>query len=190
MLPNIFFSGFAGSGKSFLVEYLKKHYGAIQAKFAFPVYGIAKDWFNMQGKDRTLLQLIGTDVARNLINSEIWVDRFKEDIKIVEYIYKQKYNRLPFFTSDDCRFKNEKDALTDLGWIGIWLDVPYEIRKQRLIGRDGTAQEETLNHISESGMNEFKNELIQLDASGTLEKMYQNLEETLFHIQQLQNENL
>lgn len=179
MLPNIYFSGFAGSGKSYLVEYLKNKYKAIQAKFAFPVYGIARDWFNMQGKDRALLQLIGTDVGRNLIDQNLWINRFKEDIKIVENIYIQKYNTIPLFTSDDCRFKNEHLTLKELGWVGIWLDVPFEIRKQRLIGRDGSAQEETLNHISEVAMNEFKNELIQLDASGNLDHTYQRLEEVL-----------
>jgi len=177
--PNIFFSGFAGSGKSFCVRYLQNKHDAKLAKWAYPVYGIAEDWFGMKQKDRALLQLIGTDVGRQKINPDIWVNRFKEDVQIVEEVYFQKFGIKPLFVSDDTRFVNEVRTLQDLGWVGIWLDVSYDIRKARLIKRDGSAQEETLNHISETGMNEFKHELIQLEASGSLEETYNNLEVVL-----------
>jgi dephospho-CoA kinase len=183
---NIFVCGYAGAGKTFCSEYIKKKYGHTQTKFARPVYSIANELCGMTKKDRGLLQLIGTDIGRST-DPDIWINRFKQDITIAEEVNKRLGNDNGF-VSDDCRFLNEYKVLNELGWIGIYLDVDPEIRKQRLIGRDGSAQEETLNHIAETSLDDFKDLLIKVDASGTPEKMYTNLEETLDHIRKEQNE--
>lgn len=178
-MKNVYFSGKAGAGKTFACEYLKKTYGAIQAKFAFPVYGLAKDYFNMQGKDRHLLQYIGTDAGRDLIDTNIWVNRFKEDIRIVTHTAKVLYNKSLFFVSDDVRFPNEHEVLKSMGWVGIYLNVSDELRIKRLGKRDGDAQVGTLNHSSETSIDLFKNELIQVDASVSLDEMYKQIETIL-----------
>lgn len=175
MLPNIYFVSGAGAGKSYACKYLIDNYQYIQSKFANSVYMLANSYFNMQGKDRKLLQIIGTEVGRNTLGENIWIDRFEQDIKIVT-LAAQRMNKTVSFVSDDCRFPNEHEMLKKMGWVGVYLNVPKEIRIQRLIGRDGTAQEETLNHISEIAHEAFKDELYSLDASGTLEQTYQNIE--------------
>lgn len=175
-LPNLFFSGFAGAGKSYCCQYVVEKYNAKISKFAYPVYGIARDWFQMTGKDRALLQLIGTECGRNLISKNLWINRFVEDLEIVEAVSLIRDNCKPLFVSDDCRFINEVELLKDLGWVGIWVNASDEVRKQRLQKRDGTAQEETLSHVSETEMNNFKDSLIQLDSNGTLEQTYANLD--------------
>ena len=76
---------------------------------------------------------------------------------------------------DDCRFPNEHQTLKDLGFVGIYIDVSDDIRKKRLMGRDGTTQEDTLNHKSEVLIDSFKDDLISLDGSGSLEESYKNL---------------
>ena len=55
-LPNIYICGKAGAGKTYAAKYLMEKCGYIQAKFAFPVYGLAYDYFHMDKKDRLLLQ--------------------------------------------------------------------------------------------------------------------------------------
>lgn len=176
MLPNIYFSGRAGSGKSFCCQYIKDKYGSLQAKFANPVYMIAEKYFGMTQKDRFLLQTIGTEIGRNTIDKSIWVNQLIRDLEIVKGTSKLLYNKDVSFVSDDTRFMGEHEVLKKAGWVGIWLLVTDEERKRRLIGRDGTAQEETLNHSSETEMLQFKDDLIQLDANGTLDETYTNLE--------------
>jgi len=178
-LPNIYFVGKAGAGKSYGAKYLIEKYKYQVAKFAYPVYMIAEKYFGMTSKDRKLLQVIGTDAARDHINSEIWVNRFQEDMRIIK-ITTQKLNLpIPKFVMDDCRFPNEHRILTKLGFVGIYLNVPDEIREKRLVGRDGTSQKNTLQHKSETLIDTFKDNLIQLDGSGDLEQTYRQLNDLL-----------
>lgn len=183
---NIGFVGKAGAGKTYLSKYLVKHYQYLPAKMATSIYGIAKQYFGMDetNKDRKLLQVLGTDVARNQIDTDIWVKRFAEDTEIVKRTYQKLYNKNVNFCSDDTRFVNEFDILSKNNWILVYLAVPEEIRRQRLIARDGDAQESTLNHISEKEIDIFKDKCYQLDASGSLETTYRKLEEFLEFLRQ------
>ncbi len=178
-LPNIYFVGKAGAGKSYSANFMIKKYGYGVAKFAYPVYMIAEKYFNMTSKDRRLLQVIGTDAGRDQVDSEIWVNRFKEDMKIIRLTAKILERPVPKFVMDDCRFPNEHEILKELGFVGIYIDVPDEIRKIRLIGRDGTAQEGTLNHKSETLIDSFKDDLIKLDGTGSLEESFRQLNKLL-----------
>lgn len=175
-LPNFYICGKAGAGKTFVAKYLIKKLGYIQAKFAFPVYAIAYDYFDMEDKDRELLQTIGTECAREAVGADIWVNRFVEDIRIVKLTRQKLGLPVAGLVCDDCRFKNEEITLSKNGWIGLFLDVSDEIRIQRLCKRDGDAQISTLQHSSELGVDEFKDKLIQVDASGTLEETYTQLD--------------
>lgn len=174
-LPNIYFVGKAGAGKSYSANFMIKKYGYGVAKFAYPVYMIAEKYFNMKDKNRKLLQVIGTDAARDQIDSEIWVERFKQDMNIVKLTAEKLNITIPKFVMDDCRFPNEHKVLKELGFIGIYINVSDKKRRQRLIGRDGTTQENTLNHKSETLIDTFKDDLIQLDGSGSLEESYRIL---------------
>jgi len=186
--PNVYFASGAGGGKTYCARYLIEKYGYIQSKIANPVYDLCRQYFGMVNKNRKLLQFLGTDVGRKLVSDNIWVDRFMQDIFIVEETYKQLYNKEVSFVSDDCRFRNEHKALKEMGWIGIYLSVPEEIRLKRLTSRDGDAQVKNLTHVSETELETFKDELITVDSSGTLEQTYQNLEETLEYIRKEKSE--
>jgi dephospho-CoA kinase len=178
-LPNIYFVGKAGAGKSYSAKFMIKKYGYGVAKFAYPVYMIAEKYFGMINKDRKLLQVIGTDAGRDQIDSEIWVKRFKQDMTIIRLTAKILNRSIPKFVMDDCRFPNEHQVLKDLGFVGIYINVSDEKRKERLIGRDGTAQEKTLNHKSESLIDTFKDDLIKVDGNGSLEDSYKALNDLL-----------
>ena len=66
---NIGFVGKGGSGKSYLCRYLIQKYNYVPAKMATSLYGIAKQYFGMdeKNKDRRLLQYMGTDIGRKEI---------------------------------------------------------------------------------------------------------------------------
>ena len=185
---NIFFSGEAGSGKTYCSNYLINKHGYIPGKLALPVYSMAGHYFGMKNKDRNLLQTIG-DVGRNEISKNIFIDRFQEDQYMVEKSYEILYNTKVKFVLDDTRYNNEYEILNEAGWVGIYIDVNPKIREQRLLIRDGDSQKETLNHASEKEFELFKNKLIKLDGNGSLEQMYEKLEETLEHIIKQKNED-
>jgi len=129
---NIYICGPAGAGKTYTAKYLIQKFKFLGAKVAFPVYGLAYDYFHMDKKDRKLLQTIGTEGARDVVDSDIWVNRFIEDIKIVETTRKLLDLPKVGFVCDDCRFENEHKTLKENGWIGLYLNVSDEIRLERL----------------------------------------------------------
>lgn len=175
MTSDIFFAGKAGAGKSYCLKYLVEKYGYIQKKMATPVYSIAQEIFGMVEKDRKMLQIIGTDVGRQYIEEDIWINRMIEDVEIAHEAARLLGKELKL-ACDDVRFTNEAYCLKDMGWIGIYLDCPDDIRIKRLEKRDGTAQLETLGHVSEREVDEFKSDLIQINSSGSLEDMYKQID--------------
>jgi len=182
--PNFYIVGKAGAGKTFMANYLIEKYNYSRAKMANSVYMIAEKYLDMnpEKKDRDLLQFLGTDVGRELVDTDIWVKRFVDDVWIAQETSKGLYNKELKFVSDDIRFPNEHEVLKEAGWIGFYLDVSDEIRVKRLEGRDGDACVDKLQHASETALEGFKDELIKIDVSGTLEQSYQNLEETLEYV--------
>ncbi len=175
----MYFVAPAGAGKTFGARYLVEKYGYVPAKFAYPVYHIAQDYFGMKDKDRRLLQVIGTDAGRNQLDPDIWVQRFSEDLCIVQETRRIMGLDPVAFVVDDVRFPNEHEALKSMGWVGIYLDVPPALRLARLEKRDGSAQEGTLGHESETKIEEFRSKLTIVDASGSLEDMYARIEKAL-----------
>ena len=181
-MKNIYFVGKAGAGKSYASKYLCEKYNYILAKFAYPVYHLAEDYCGMIQKDRKLLQIIGTDIGREKFGIDIWVQRFIQDLAIIKKTYQRLYNQEVRFVSDDVRFINEHNVLKSNDWVGIYLDVPDNIRIERLKRRDGNPQINTLNHSSEKAIDSFKKELIIIDASGSLENTYNELEKVIYRI--------
>lgn len=164
-LPNVYLVGGAGAGKSITAQFLIETLDYRTAKFAYPVYDIARNYFGMKEKDRKMLQLIGTEAGRDFIDRDIWVKRFIEDTKIANRAA-QLMNLGGFqFVSDDVRFRNEHELLKAAGWMGFYLESPAEKRLERLQERDGRTQQEALGHQSELEMESFKGELIAIDAS-------------------------
>jgi dephospho-CoA kinase len=175
MALNVYLVGKAGSGKTSVAQGLITTHGYTAAKFAYPIYDIARNYFGMKDKDRRLLQVIGTDIGRATVSPDIWVRRLMEDISMVRTA-REKLGLPPAcFVLDDCRFLNEHRALTAFGWCGIYLDVSDEIRIKRLQGRDGDAQVATLDHESEKSVDSFSSELVYVDASIGLPRMLEQI---------------
>ncbi len=187
--PNIYMVGKAGAGKTYMANYLIEKYKYSRAKMANSVYMIAEKYLGMnpEKKDRDLLQFLGTDIGREQVDNDIWVDRFVDDVWIAQETAKGLYGKELKFVSDDIRFPNEHKVLKEAGWIGIYLNVPDDIRVERLTKRDGDACVDKLEHASETALDGFKDDLIQIDVSGSLEQSYENLEQTLEHIRRTEN---
>tara|TARA_Y100000389_G_C17467926_1_gene527440 strand:- start:3838 stop:4596 length:759 start_codon:yes stop_codon:yes gene_type:complete len=116
--------GKMGTGKSHLAEYLKNYYGFYITSFAKRLKQLAKELFNMTGKDRGLLIDFATKMRD--IDKAVWIRAMfcsiqnKEDIVI-----------------DDLRLKNEYETLFQNGWILVKLDTDENIRIQQLQNKYG-----------------------------------------------------
>ena len=129
-------SGYAGSGKSTVSSYLVNEHGATRVSFAgalkditATLFGWDRDmvegatpqsrawrdtpdvfWSPVFGKDitpRYMLQFMGTEVMRNSLHRDIWVQVALNKIRMLPE------NSL--VVVDDVRFVNERNALRDAG---------------------------------------------------------------------------
>jgi len=129
-------SGFAGSGKSTVAEYLVRQHGFVRLSFASAVKDITASafawdrqrlegatpqdrtwreqpddfWSQRMGKPfspRYALQYIGTDVFRNHVLSSIWADLVIAKIRGIDTTEN--------IVIDDVRFVNEREVLRKIG---------------------------------------------------------------------------
>ena len=96
---------------------------------------------------RKLYQYFGTEVIRNFDN-DFHVRRLLLNIRGYECV--KSFTR---FVIDDVRFPNEIELIKkQYDVITIKLVCPDEVRKQRLIDRDGGYDENDFNHVSETNI--------------------------------------
>lgn len=110
-----------------------------------------------------LLQLLGGDIRRGQ-DALYWVRRFAEWVA----------PRLAAGTTvlvTDARFENEMALLRRLGFTLVRLDCPIDIRRARLVERDGAAAgARDLNHPTETGLDGFRGFDAVVDSSTSLEE--------------------
>ena len=100
-------------------------------------------------ESRLAIQFWGTDVRRKQ-NKDYWVN------KLVELVINYLNENISVFVSD-VRFPNEASSITDIGGKIIRLEVPDNIRIQRIVDRDNlTPTHEQLNHASETLLDNYK----------------------------------
>jgi len=131
MLPIIGITGLAGSGKDTLADMListGKNTG-IRYSFADPVKKAASVMFGVELSrfydriikesthifwgisPRKMAQLVGTDMARNVFDDQIWIKRAKIEIQNMP----AKSPWLEFVAIPDVRFENEADFIRENG---------------------------------------------------------------------------
>ncbi len=181
-MKNIYFVGKAGSGKTSACNFIIQKYGFYAVKFAAPMYDLANRYIDMKRKDRNLLQILGTDVGRMLVNKDIWTNRLLEDIYMIDETRKRLNMSQISYVLDDCRFSNEHKNLKNQGWIGIFLDTLDDVRIKRLSGRDGNVDIELLNHKSETEIDLFKHDLLSVNANGTIDEMNNEIDKIVKEI--------
>lgn len=115
--------------------------------FGKKVKEIAKDLFDMQTKDRTLLTSIGTKMRE--IDPDVWVN----------YIIKQTEG-IEYCLIDDLRYQNEYENLIKNDWKIIQLNVSDELQHDRIKSIYPDNYEDhfkNLNHESEKNEFQWKN---------------------------------
>ena len=107
-------------GKTTLANIIKQLDNSYEIlSFGQKVKDIAKDLFNMQHKDRTLLTSIGTKMRE--IDSDVWANYTIEKSK--------DYDKVII---DDLRYQNEHDLCMKNGYKIIVLTLPKDIQIERL----------------------------------------------------------
>jgi len=89
-------AGKARSGKDTTLQIIKDFYeqngkSVVKLGFADYIKNYAQKITNWDGKDETkprdLLQIIGTDIVRNQINKDFFINRICEDIMVYKYFF-------------------------------------------------------------------------------------------------------
>ena len=153
MAIKIAFVGKMCSGKSTICFYLQ----SLQEKFiilsfASKIKEIAKDLFDMNFKDRKLLQQIGSKMRD--IDSDVFA----------KYLIKES-KKYDFVLVDDVRYPNEFSYLKKNGFILVKLEISSELQKQRienLYGENASEHLSRLEHSSETSLDNIDNELYDL----------------------------
>jgi dephospho-CoA kinase len=176
---NIGLIGKFGSGKTTAAEYLVKEYGYNRMSLADPMRKIVKDIFGVESKTdpryRRLMQKLGTDWFRSE-DKDVWV----------KHLLRRVEKETRPVVVDDVRFPNEAATLAARGWYIVYLDCSLEVRTQRCISRDGHFDESTLNHPSETGVDEILQMLgdgvIALPAGGSISELHEALDDLMLSL--------
>jgi len=142
------------SGKTTVANIIKELYPEYKIySFGQKIKDIAKDLFNMQHKDRTLLISIADKLRE--IDEDVWA----------KYIV-DKTNSLDHCIIDDLRFQNELNLLKD--WKIICLTTSDDIRLERLKSLYTENYEDhikNMQHKSETDTLIFPKDTIYLDTN-------------------------
>jgi dephospho-CoA kinase len=145
---NVGIIGKFGSGKTTVAEHLIKEYGYAKYSFADPIREIMRDIFGITDKKdpryRPLAQKIGTEWFRAEY-PDVWVDT----------LFRRLEKKQGPVVVDDCRFVNEAERLFKEKWTLIYLNCSDETRIKRCLERDCNFDPSTLNHKSETQVDEI-----------------------------------
>lgn len=145
------------SGKTTISDIIKEYDNSYKTySFGLKVKDIAKDLFDMKGKDRSLLINVATKMRE--IDPDIWA----------KYVVKQiKKDNNSNCIIDDLRFQNEADYLKN-DWLMISLTTPEEVRIKRIkeIYKENYQDHiKNMSHISETDKIELPENTIYIDTS-------------------------
>ena len=101
-----------------------------------------------EGKNRTLLQRLGTEVGRG-IDPDLWTKLFARRVRALGPDAK--------IVNDNLRFVNELECCRDLGFKTLFLDIPpalAAVRYEREYGRGATPEQQA--HASEAELGDVR----------------------------------
>lgn len=142
--------------------------------FAAPIYEIAATMFNMEGKDRSLLQAVGMKMRE--IDEDVWVNAVlrKGDNLIV----------------DDGRFLNEASILKRNGFFMVRLVLTGEGQLDRcksMYGDDWQRYKDELDHVSEKQGAMISSDIfdIEINAGRPVEEI---IDEIMYNLSETKSE--
>ncbi|MEW6770094.1 MAG: ATP-binding protein [Bacillota bacterium] len=133
--------GHAGSGKDTVADYLVAKYGFKKYAFADKLKEIASEMFPelVEKERRRVLQVLGQKLRE--IEPAVWIDF------LMGRIEREGAARVVI---TDCRYLNEFERCISSGFGPLFIDCPAEIRRLRLLKRDGVPiSESEEQHASE-----------------------------------------
>ena len=135
------------SGKSTIAQIIMDHDSSYKTfSFGGAVKRYAKEIFNMQGKDRSLLINFANKMRE--IDSNVWIRPVIEESRLFDNCI-----------VDDVRYQNELDALVNDNWIIIKLNISRELQEKRIKLTYPENYEDHLkniDHLSEKNEFNFK----------------------------------
>lgn len=119
---------------------------------------------------RRLLQVLGTEVGREMIDPDVWVN-------IAEKKIREHWAKGKSVVITAMRFPNEIEMLNRLGGMSVWIDRPDE---GRMAGTEATPGHSMniLEHASETSVNSSMFHYV-LTNDGTLDQLYRKVEKRL-----------
>lgn len=171
--------GKMGSGKSTLAKFFCNH-GYKEYAFADNLKAVVNlAGYNMQGAIEMLYKLAPyknvsmlvpllehTQAIQDSPHNRLRLQYFGQAVRDVYPNYwidslrkislrKIEKEKPPYYVISDCRYKNEFDAFRETN-LTLFLDVPDEVRKKRLVDRDGSYDIKSFNHPSETEIEGLK----------------------------------
>ena len=139
------------SGKTTISDIIKEYDNSYKTySFGLKVKYIAKDLFDMKGKDRSLLINVATKMRE--IDPDVWAKNAIREMENYDYCL-----------VDDLRYPNEAKFLQEAGFLLVKLDIDPETQKKRLQNAYPNTWEKHLefqNHFTEKGLSNDTFDLI------------------------------
>ena len=173
MYMRIALSGLKRSGKDTIGSYLIQNYGCKRFAFADEVKRLARELFPEEfvqnDKPVDLLQWLGNTMRQR--NPDVWINKLSTMIQLIN-------EPVSNIVVTDVRYPNEVQALKNLGFTIVKVQVPVEVSIERSKATEVNFTEELLLHESEqlAQSNEQYYDYI-IENTGTLEELYSKVEE-------------
>lgn len=159
------------SGKTTISNIIKDFDNSYKTySFGLKVKEVAKDLFDMKGKDRSLLISVASKMRE--IDPDVWA-------KYVINQIKNENNKNCII--DDLRFQNEADYLKN-DWLMISLTTPKQVRIERIkeIYKENYEDHiKNMEHISETDKIELPENTIYIDTSINYEELKEKVKEII-----------
>ena len=156
--------GKARSGKNTITDYIKEYYNnknmkVIDLIYAESIKNYAQKILNWDGseetKPREFLQQLGTEIIRNQIDSNFFINRMLQDIEVYSYFY-------DVIIITDARLKQE-------------IEIPYKkyekVIRIKIEGNNSDLTDKQKQHITETALNNYDEYEYKIINNGTLEQL-------------------
>jgi len=167
-------AGQARTGKDTVMKIITKYYEnknklVVNLGFTDYIKNYAMKITNWDGRDETkpreLLQIIGTDIVRNQINQDFFIDRLCEDIRVYKYFF-------DVIIISGARFPNELDTPKKL-----FKNVKViKVERPNFINELTDKQKK---HITEHALDDYNNYDYTIINDGNLEQLEANVKQMI-----------
>ena len=167
-----------GTGKDELADHLINNYGYTKLKLGRDIRGNVdkfSDALHIKLEDRRKLYVTYAEICRVIFGQDLW--------SAVTYIStkKENKNKNNKYVIADARQWHEYDYwVTQQGYIPIGIEADIELRKQRLIDRDGVDQSSQFDNMTERQIENIIEKIKQesgivISNNGTKEQLKNNI---------------